>query len=275
MRNLIYLFLIACVAVFASCSKSMAEYDQEISQAEKLMESNPGSALSILKAIDHAELTVDSVKAKYYYVMAFAHDSQSRIAFSDSLISFSNEFYRDKDLRRSISSATLLASYKFRIGERAAALKMLDSLSSLKDVPDSLLIEPLSKHVQLTAYDDDNEMYIKRLMAIDKNPDRQQQYKFQLYFALLFNGKGDEALDVINDLINSTTAVNEAEQHFMYEYEKLDALIELRKFKETVHRADCRHDLCAQIIRKKETWCSGERGYSGFPASGSRLIRCI
>lgn len=244
MRNLIYLFLIACVAVFASCSKSMAEYDQEISQAEKLMESNPGSALSILKAIDPAELTVDSVKAKYYYVMAFAHDSQSRIAFSDSLVSFSNEFYRDKDLRRSISSATLLASYKFRIGERAAALKMLDSLSSLIDVPDSLLIEPLSKHVQLTAYDDDNEMHIRRLMAIDKNPDRQQQYKFQLYFALLFNGKSDEALDVINDLINSTTAENESEQHFIYEYEKLDVLIELRKFEESIYRTDSLINAC-------------------------------
>lgn len=244
MKNLVFLFLIVLVEVFASCSKPMTAYDQKITLAEKLMESNPDSALTVLETIEPAELTVDSVKAKYYYVMAFAHDVQSRIAFSDSLISFSNEYYRGKDLRRSVRCATLLASYKFRIGERATALEILDSLSSLKDVPDSLLIDPLSKQVQLTAYDDDNEMYIRRLMAIDKSPNRQSQYKFWLYFALLFNGKSDEALDVMNDLINSTTAEDESKQHFVYEYEKLDVLIELRKFEESIHRADSLVNTC-------------------------------
>lgn len=244
MKNLVFLFLIVLVEVFASCSKPMTAYDQKITLAEKLMESNPDSALTVLETIEPAELTVDSVKAKYYYVMAFAHDVQSRIAFSDSLISFSNEYYRGKDLRRSVRCATLLASYKFRIGERATALEILDSLSSLKDVPDSLLIDPLSKQVQLTAYDDDNEMYIRRLMAIDKSPNRQSQYKFWLYFALLFNGKSDEALDVMNDLINSTTAENESKQRFVYEYEKLDVLIELRKFEESIHRADSLVNTC-------------------------------
>lgn len=243
-KNLLYLSLIALVAAFASCTKPMSQYDKEISLAEKLMESNPDSALTILEAIDPAELTVDSVKAKYYYVMAFAHDVQSRIAFSDSLISFSNEYYRGKDLRRSVRSATLLASYKFRIGERASAIEMLDSLLSLKYVPDSLLIEPLSKQVLLTAYDNDNEMYIRRLMAIDKNPDRQSQYKFWLYFTLLFNGKSDEALDVINDLISSTTSLNETEQRYIYEYEKLDVLIELGKYEESVQRADSLINVC-------------------------------
>lgn len=238
------MFLIALVAVFASCSKSMSQYDKEISQAEKLVGSYPDSALTVLEAIDAAELTVDSIKAKYYYVMTFAHDGQRRIALSDSMISFSNDYYRGKDLNRSIRSATLLASYKFRIGERATALEMLDSLSSLKDVPDSLLIEPLSKQVQLTAYDNDNEMYIRRLMAIDKSPDRQSQYKFWLYFALLFNGNSDEALDVINNLINSTTAEDDSKERFVYEYEKLDVLIELREFEESVHQADSLINAC-------------------------------
>ena len=243
-KNLLYLSLIALVAAFASCTKPMSQYDKEISLAEKLMESNPDSALTILEAMDPAELTVDSVKAKYYYVMAFAHDVQGRIAFSDSLISFSNEYYRGKDLRRSVRSSTLLASYKFRIGERASAIEMLDSLLSLKDVPDSVLIDPLSKQVQLTAYDNDNEMYIRRLMAIDKNPDRQSQYKFWLYFTLLFNGKSDEAIDVINDLISSTTSVDESEQRYIYEYEKLDVLIELGKYEESVQLADSLINVC-------------------------------
>lgn len=240
--------LLILVAFFAACIGVSCSHSQQnakiISDAERIVDEYPDSALTILETIDPAELTVDSVKAKYYYVMAFAHDVQSRIAFSDSLISFSNDYYRDKDLKRSIRSATLLASYKFRIGERTTALEILDSLSSLKDIPDSLLIDPLSKHVQLTAYDDDNEMYIRRLMAIDKSPDRQSQYKFWLYFALLFNGKSDEALDVMNDLINSTTAENESKQRFVYEYEKLDVLIELRKFEESIHRADSLVNTC-------------------------------
>lgn len=238
---LLVAFFVASVGVSCSHSQQNAKI---ISDAERIVDEYPDSALVLLGAIDPAELTVDSVKAKYYYVMAFAHDGQSRIAFSDSLISFSNEFYRGKNLKRSIRSATLLASYKFRIGERATALEMLDSLSSLKDVPDSLLIEPLSKQVQLTAYDNDNEMYIRRLMAIDKSPDRQSQYKFWLYFALLFNGKSDEALDVINNLINSTTAEDESKERFVYEYEKLDVLIELRKFEKSAHRADSLVNAC-------------------------------
>ena len=238
---LLVAFFVASVGVSCSHSQQNAKI---ISDAERIVDEYPDSALVLLGAIDPAELTVDSVKAKYYYVMAFAHDGQSRIAFSDSLISFSNEFYRGKNLKRSICSATLLASYKFRIGERATALEMLDSLSSLKDVPDSLLIEPLSKQVQLTAYDNDNEMYIRRLMAIDKSPDRQSQYKFWLYFALLFNGNSDEALDVINNLINSTTAEDESEERLVYEYEKLDVLIELREFEKSVHRADSLVNAC-------------------------------
>ncbi len=234
--------LLMLVAFFAttfvvSCSHSH-QHDQIISEAERIADEYPDSALALLAVVDPAELTVDSVKAKYYYVMAFAHDSQSRIALSDSLISFSNEYYRGKNLRRSIRSATLLASYKFRSGERATALKMLDSLLSQKDVPDSLQIESLSKQVQLTAYSNDNEMYIRRLMAIDTRSDRRSQYKLWLYFALLFNGKSDKALEVMNDLINSTTAEDESEQRFIYEYEKLDVLIELRKFEESIHRAD-------------------------------------
>ena len=238
---LLVAFFVASVGVSCSHSQQNAKI---ISDAERIVDEYPDSALVLLGAIDPAELTVDSVKAKYYYVMAFAHDGQSRIAFSDSLISFSNEFYRGKNLKRSIRSATLLASYKFRIGERATALEMLDSLSSLKDVPDSLLIEPLSKQVQLTAYDNDNEMYIRRLMTIDKSPDRQSQYKFWLYFALLFNGNSDEALDVINNLINSTTAEDESKERFVYEYEKLDVLIELREFEKSVHRADSLVNAC-------------------------------
>lgn len=249
-RKLLYRYpllpiLVAVIvaSIGVSCSHSHRQL-QVISDAEGIAEEYPDSALALLAEIDPAELTVDSLKAKYYYVMAFAHAGQGRIALSDSMISLSNDYYRGKDLKRSIRSATLLASYKFRIGERHTALGMLDSISSLKDVPDSLLIGPLSTQVQLTAYDNDNETYIRQLMAIDKTPNRQSQYKFWLYFALIFNGKSDEALDVMNDLIHSTMSEDESEQRFIYEYEKMDVLIELGRYNESVHRADSLINAC-------------------------------
>lgn len=245
MRKFVYLFLIVLDSVFVSCSKPMAEYDKEISQAEKLMESNPDSALTVIEAIDPAELTVDSLKAKYFYVMASAHDKQGRHSLSDSVVRYSTNYYRGIDLNRSIRSTVLLAYYKFRMGDREEALSMLDSLSSLKDIPDSLLIGSLRAQVLMTAYEKNNELCIRRLMTIDKSADWQQQYKFWLYFALLFNGKSDEALDVVNDLINSTTADDETEQRFVYEYEKLDALIELDRYEESLHRADSLINACA------------------------------
>lgn len=238
MRKLLYLFLIALVPVFVSCSKSVSQYDKEISQAEKLMESYPDSALTLLAAIDPAELTVDSVKAKYYYVMAFAHDGQSRIALSDSMISFSNDYYRGKDLKRSIRSASLLASYKFRNGERGTALRMLDSLSSLSDVPDSLLIVPLRNSVTLGTYYRSNESRIKRLMSIDKDENWLSRYKYFLYFDYLFSGKNDSALVALDEIIDVATLKGEQEMRFRYKYEKMGVLEELGRYSESISMAD-------------------------------------
>ena len=243
MRYLVYMFLSAFVAVMISCSKPLSKYNQDITHAETLMGSDPDSALNILESIDADELTVDSIKAHYYYVLASTHDAQGNLALSDSMISLSNHYYRGRDLKRSIKSASLLASYKFLIGERATALNMLDSLISLKNIPDSLLIDPLSKLIQLTAYDNDNETYIRRIMAIDKNQNRQERYKYWLYFALLFNGKSSEALIVLNDLIKSATK-DDSPQRYSYEYEKLDVLIELGRNEESIRLADSLINLC-------------------------------
>ena len=165
---LLMLFAVIVASIVVSCSQSQRQL-QVLADAESIADGYPDSALALLVEIDPADLTIDSLKAKYYFVMASVRDGQGRIALSDSMISFSNDYYRGKDLKRSIRSATLLASYKFRIGEREAALQILDSLSSLNNVPDSLLIEPLRSRVRLGAYDGPNESRIKRLMAIDKD----------------------------------------------------------------------------------------------------------
>lgn len=238
MRHSIYVFLIFAVFVIASCSKPMGRYERDIDVAERLIPVNADSALAILEAIDPAELSVDSIKAKYFYVLASAHDHQDHFAFSDSMLSFANDYYRDKDLKHSIRSTTLLATYRFRIGQRDEAVRMLDSLTSLQQVPDSLLIEPLRKRIHLLAYDGDNEWRIRRLMSLDNDGDWQQQYKFWLFFTHLFNDKSDSALVVIDELIDRATEDGDPEQRLVYKYERMGALMELGKYGEVLDNAD-------------------------------------
>ncbi len=234
--------LLMLVAFFAttfgvSCSHSH-QHTQIISDAERIADEYPDSALALLAVVDPSELTQDSIKAKYYYVLATAHDGQGHIALSDSMISFSNDYYRGKDLKRSIRSATLLASYKFRNDERGTALRMLDSLASLSDVPNSFLIEPLRNRVSLGTYYGSNESRIKQLMSIDKDENWLSHYKCLLYFDFLFSGKNDSALVVLDEIIDMTVQGGEKEIKFRYEYEKMGVLEELGRFTESIRMAD-------------------------------------
>ena len=220
-----------------SCSHSQ-QHAQIISDAERIADEYPDSALALLVGIDPAELTQDSIKAKYYYVLASTHDRQSHVALSDSMIGFSNDYYRGKDLKRSIRSATLLATYKFRVGERETAFRMLDSLLSLTHVPESLLIEPLRYRVDMGAYYGSNESRINRLMTIDKDENWHSQYKYWLYFDFLFSGKNDSALKIMDEFIDLAAREGEQEKQFRYEYEKMGVLEELGRYAESMNLAD-------------------------------------
>ena len=63
-NKLIYIFMVFATLGIASCSKPMSRYNKQLDKAEKLMWSNPDSALSILDAIDPYELKQDSLQAK-------------------------------------------------------------------------------------------------------------------------------------------------------------------------------------------------------------------
>lgn len=238
-RNYITLIFVAlfvaCIGV--SCSKS-EQYPRIISDAESIADEFPDSALALLEKVDPGELKQDSIRARYYYVLASAHDRQDRVALSDSMIGFSNNYYIGKDLKRSIRSATLLASYKYHIGERETALMMLDSLSSLNNVPDTLLIEPLRNRMMLFAYDGNLSDLIKRLAAIDKDDDWQSRYKFWLYFAFLYEGKPNLALNVIDSLIDNVSVKGDTYKRNIYEYEKVAALMDVGRYQESLNLVD-------------------------------------
>ena len=240
MKHLIWISIILMLGI-CSCTRPQSFYNGLIDSAEAILSDNPDSALSMLEAIEPAELAVDSIKAKYYYVVASAHDQQGHLLLSDSLVSYSFDFYKDKDWERSIGSATLLALYKYWIGKSGEAIKMLDSLSHLINVPDSLLIYPLRRRVLLGTKIMDgssNLMTIRRLMSIDKDSIWQEQYKYWFYIDCLFNGKGDSALVVLNGLIDKAAFDKSSTDYFDYEYEKMGVLAEVGRYAESLRLAD-------------------------------------
>ena len=95
MKNIIWIFIMGIVCLL-SCTRQQSHYNEIIDNAELVIYDNPDSALSLLESIEPIELKVDSIKAKYYYVMALAHDTQGNLMLSDSLISFSFDFYKDE-----------------------------------------------------------------------------------------------------------------------------------------------------------------------------------
>lgn len=239
MKNIIWIFIMGIVCLL-SCTRQQSHYNEIIDNAELVIYDNPDSALSLLESIEPIELKVDSIKAKYYYVMALAHDTQGNLMLSDSLISFSFDFYKNRDIKRSIGSATLLASYQYKIGESEAAIKMLDSLSRLENVADSLLIFPLSKNAYLWTkiYDESNRSIIRRLMSIDKDSTNQSLYKYWLYSDYLFDDKIDSALIVLNELIDNAVIERSSAKQFRYEYEKIGTLEEMGRYSESLSLAD-------------------------------------
>ena len=239
MKNIIWIFIMGIVCLL-SCTRQQSHYNEIIDNAELVIYDNPDSALSLLESIEPIELKVDSIKAKYYYVMALAHDTQGNLMLSDSLISFSFDFYKNRDIKRSIGSATLLASYQYKIGESEAAIKMLDSLSRLENVADSLLIFPLSKNAYLWTkiYDESNRSIIRRLMSTDKDSANQSLYKYWLYSDYLFDDKIDSALIVLNELIDNAVIERSSTKQFRYEYEKIGTLEEMGRYSESLSLAD-------------------------------------
>ncbi len=240
MKNLIWILILAAVGM-VSCSRSVSYYDDVIANAETVVSEDPDSALSMLEVIDPMELSVDSLKAKYHYLMASAHEMQGHVMLADSMIRYSVDYYKDRDLPRAIKSATLLALYKLWSGDGRTAIRQLDSLSNLANVPDSLMIYPLFKRAYWgpkISVSDNNRKNISRLLSIDKDSASHNLYKYWLYVDYLFNGDNDSALAVLNTLIDKAIADKASSQQFSYEYEKIGVLEEMGRYEESLQLSD-------------------------------------
>lgn len=227
MRKIIYLLLV--IVALASCSKSESRYDKEISQAERLMPGNTDSALAILESIDPSDLKVDSLRAKIHYLKAYGHMKANRSMVSDSLIAFAHNYYRGKDIVKGIRSGTALAFYKFWVGDTPGSIAMLDSLTSLPGVPDSLMAQVLRIRVLLGASEYQGREIIslaKRLHKLETDTLRKIEAKYMLLGGYAYAGEVDSALYLENELIDYARNNKWSDKHFMFEVERAQLLSE-------------------------------------------------
>lgn len=227
MKKIIYILLV--IVAFASCSKSGSRHDKEISQAELLMQSNPDSALAILEAIDPSDLKVDSLKARFHYLKAFGHMKRNRSMIEDSLITFAHKYYRGKDIVKDIRSGIALAFYKFWVGDTPETITMLDSLTKLSNVPDSLMTEALRIRVLLGTSEYQGRQIIplaKRLHILENDTLRKMEAKYMLLAGYEYAGEIDSALYLVNELIDYARSRHWGDKQFLFMVEQAQLLTE-------------------------------------------------
>ena len=227
MRKIIYVLLF--VVLLASCSKSGVKRDKEISLAEQLMVSNPDSALTILEAIDPSDLKVDSLKAKFHYLKAFGHMKCNRSMISDSLISFAHNYYRGKDIVRDMRSATVFAFYKFWVGDITGSIAMLDSMTKLSGVPDSLMAEALRIRVLLGASEYQGREIIplaKRLYQLETDTLRKKEAQYMLLGGYEYAEETDSALILVGELTEYARSHHWGDKQFLFMVEQSQLLTE-------------------------------------------------
>ncbi|MDO4335846.1 MAG: LuxR C-terminal-related transcriptional regulator [Bacteroidales bacterium] len=236
MRNILFIILAIAAIAASSCSRSSSRNIKAIDDAEALMENNLDSAMSILDAIEPADLTADSTRAKYIYLKAWGHMRQNRSMISDSLISRAHNYYKGKDITREIQSGTALAWYKFWVGDTSGAISMLDSLAAVADIPDSLLTQTLRIRVLLGASEYQGKQLIplaKKLVAMEIDTLRKMEAQYMLVSAYEYAEEPDSALTIIDRLIDYARANRWGEKQFYFETERAQILGEMGRSAES------------------------------------------
>lgn len=236
MKKLLYVLMAIVIVGSIFCSRSMSRYNKDIDEAEKMMQTNADSAMSMLEAIDPSELTVDSIRAKYHYLRAYGHINQDRSMVGDSLISFAHSYYQDKDVVRAMRSGIAFAWYKFWNRDVNGAIAMLDSLISLNNLPDSLLVQALRARVLIGVSEYQGRQLTslaRRLVSLETDSLKKMEATYMLLSSYEFAEEMDSALCLTERLIKYARDNGLGEKHFLFELEQAQILTETGRNKES------------------------------------------
>lgn len=223
-------------AAFAACTGAASRQGSTVDEAERLMETDVDSGMTMLDALEPYMFTADSVKAKFHYLRAWGHMMQRRSMIGDSLITFAHEYYRGRDGVRDTRSATARAWYKFWVGDTPGAIAMLDSLVNLDGVPDSVMRLTLRMRVLLGVSEYQGSELIplvKRLQAIEADSMRRMEARYMLVSTYEYAGEMDSALTLIDGLIDYARANRWGDKQFYFELERAQILGELGRCRES------------------------------------------
>ncbi|MBD5196688.1 MAG: hypothetical protein HDS89_04435 [Bacteroidales bacterium] len=232
MKNLILIIIAVLAFAISSCLKSNSQYGSEIDSAEKLIQSHTDSALSILETIDPSEIQVDSLRAKYHYLLAYGHMCRNRSMIGDSLISYTHKYYSGKDVLKGMRSGMAFAWYKFWVGDTSGAIAMLDSLAGVPDVPDSIMVQVLRTRVLLGAAEYQGRELVplaERLEALEADSLRKIEAKYMLLTGYEYAGRADSALYILDELVDYARKIKWSDKHFQFEMERAQLLTEQGK----------------------------------------------
>ena len=161
--------------------------------------------------------------------MAYGHMRHNRSLIGDSLISFAHDYYRGKDVARDIRSGMTFAWYKFWVGDTPGAMAMLDSLTTLPNVPDSIMVQTLRTRVLLGAAEYQGRELVplaKSLESLETDSLRKIEAKYMLLTGYEYAGELDSALYILDELIAFARNNNWGDKHFQFEIERAQLLTE-------------------------------------------------
>lgn len=236
MHRIIPVIFAIITACLVSCTRSASKLGDALDEAEVAMNVNTDSAMSMLDAIDLQELQADSLRARYHYLKAYGHMRQNRSMIGDSLILFSYNYYRGKDVVRDMRSGIATAWYKFWVGDTQGATALLDSITGRNDIPDSLMTQALHVRVLLGASEYQGHQLIplaKRLIQLETDSMRQLESKYMLVGAYENAGMLDSALTLTDQLLSHAAANHLGEQQFIFDFERAQILGEMGRYKES------------------------------------------
>lgn len=230
-------WILVCLLVLVGCQRSQIEYDQMLTDVERLIGTRQvDSALTLLGNVELSDLPHDSLRVKYSYFTALAHMNRNRSMVADSLIGKVHEYYRGGDKVRDITSGTILAYYRFWTGDTPGAISLLDSIIALPDVPDTLMVKPLRIRTLFGAVEyhgERNIPYAKRLISAETDTLRKIEAKYLLANAYEYAEKNDSALTLIDELIDYAKVNSWGDKQFQFEMDRAQLLSELGRYDES------------------------------------------
>lgn len=227
-----YLFILIIFCFLMSCNEK-DRIDTLINKANELVNLNSdSSAILLLQEIPEEELSIDSLKAKYWLTVARAHLSLNRSITEDSLILYSYNYYSNThpiDTFRLLKAYNLLGNYYWWADRKKDARNTLyKGIDLATKANDTIACIHLLKSVMRIAMQDDtgeNDInYIKKLITVDYRATDLYDYYEGLGILYYYKNEKDSSLYYLRKAIDNVMNIDSTQRYNYFERNYADIL---------------------------------------------------